>query len=160
MSLNFLHFQHLTLCPHNFSDYHLDQFWTVFRSDQGGSPVGECLAGTGDKEGRLHVPGYVCFPFLLACARDGEVSCDWIGRRRCLTSPPPPMASNFSLRPRGLRGCVTSPSSRCLYLQILVKGCACDQNSLSPLQRLDRVVLHREKGLPYSALFARVCLSS
>ena len=40
--------------------------------------------------------------------------------------------SLFSLRSRGLRGCVASPPSRWLYLQVLVKGCACEQNSLGP----------------------------
>ena len=40
--------------------------------------------------------------------------------------------SLFSLRSRGVRGCVASPPSRWLYSQVLVKGCACEQTSLGP----------------------------
>ena len=38
----------------------------------------------------------------------------------------------FGLGSRGLRGCVASPPPRCLYSQVLVKGCACEQISLGP----------------------------
>ena len=111
------------------------------------------MAGTGDRKGRLHVPGCVCFPSLLVCARDGEALCAWIGGRRCLTSPPPPMASFFGLRSRGLRGCVASPPPVVSNRRFWSRDVPASKFPLPPPKRPGRVVPHGERDPRCSALF-------
>ena len=147
-------FQHLTLCPHILSAHHVARLWTVSRSNPGKGRFGKCLAGSDDGKGRLHVPGCVCFPSLLVCARDGEALCAWIGGRRCLTSPPPPMASFFGLRSRGLRGCVASPPPVVSNRRFWSRDVPASRFPLAPPQRPGSAVPHGERESRCAALFS------
>ena len=68
--------------------------------------------------------------------------------------------SLFSLRSRGVRGCVASPPSRWLYSQVLVKGCACEQNSLGPPTTSWQSNAPRREGPTLLCLFLGIHLSS